>query len=89
MKKDLFKIAKKKALKAVNEKIRFLTGNDKYYHNKQIDDLLRERQGIKFTTESKSDLVGFFPMAISLRERGKFRSPSRNKILRDNYLNRK
>jgi hypothetical protein len=89
---DLFKLAKKKAMKAINEKIKFLTQRDNHNNllsGKDVKELLRERQKIKFTTESKSDLVGFFPMAISLRERGKFRSPSRNKILRDNYLNRK
>jgi hypothetical protein len=86
---DLFKLAKKKAMKAINEKIKFLTQRDNHNNllsGKDVKELLRERQKIKFTPESKSKLVGFSPMT-SLRQRGKFRTPSRNKILRDKYLN--
>jgi hypothetical protein len=87
-KKDLFLLAKQKALKAINEKIRFLTQRDNY-HTEEVKELLRERQKIKFTTNSKCKLVGFSPAEPSQRKRGKFRTPSRNKILRDKYLNRK
>jgi Mn-containing catalase len=86
--KDLFLLAKQKALKAINEKIRFLTQRDNY-HTEEVKELLRERQKIKFTTNSKCKLVGFSPAEPSQRKRGKFRTPSRNKILRDKYLNRK
>jgi Mn-containing catalase len=88
VKKDLFLLAKQKALKAINEKIRFLTQRDNY-HTEEVKELLRERQKIKFTTNSKCKLVGFSPAEPSQRKRGKFRTPSRNKILRDKYLNRK